>query len=143
MAERWRCSIWRAHTEHWSNSIRPSKPIRRRLALVTIPTFVRRRAETCARGQCEGDLEILDKLSGAVEQTAEYLYQRGATVSALGGNPTEVVALFERAVAADPKHAGALFGLAMENDRHGNDDTAIDLYERSGRARSQAISARC
>ena len=68
---------------------------------------------------------------GAVEQTAEYLYQRGATVSALSGNPSEVVALFERAVAADPKHAGALFGLAMENDRHGNDETAIDLYERS------------
>ena len=32
-------------------------------------------------------------LSGAVEQTAEYLYQRAATVSALGGNPDEVVAL--------------------------------------------------
>ena len=27
---------------------------------------------------------------GAVEQTAEYLYQRAATVSALGGNPSEV-----------------------------------------------------
>ena len=74
---------------------------------------------------------MLDKLSGAVEQTAEYLYQRGATVSALSGNPTEVVALFERAVAADPKHSGALFGLAMENDRRGNDDIALDLYERS------------
>ena len=79
-------------------------------------------------------MEALDKLSGAVEQTAEYLYQRGATVSSLQGSPAEVVALFERAVAADPKHAGALFGLAMENDRHGNDDAAIDLYERSYRA---------
>ena len=46
-------------------------------------------------------LEPLDKLSGAVEQTAEYLYQRAATVSALGGNPTEVIALYERAVDAD------------------------------------------
>ena len=82
-------------------------------------------------GNAKGALEVLDKLSGAVEQTAEYLYQRGATVSVLSGNPAEVVALYERAVAADPKHAGALFGLAMENDRHGNDDTAIDLYERS------------
>ena len=68
---------------------------------------------------------------GAVEQTAEYLYQRGATVAALGGNPHEVVALYERAVEADPNHAGALFGLAMENDRRGNDETALDLYERS------------
>ncbi len=82
-------------------------------------------------GNAKGALEVLDKLSGAVEQTAEYLYQRAATVSVLSGNPAEVVALYERAVAADPKHAGALFGLAMENDRHGNDDTAIDLYERS------------
>jgi len=38
--------------------------------------------------------------NGAIEQTAEYLYQRGATVAALCGSPTEVVALFERAVEA-------------------------------------------
>jgi DNA-directed RNA polymerase subunit alpha len=84
-----------------------------------------------ASGDARGALATLDGLSGAVEQTAEYLYQRGATVSTLGGNPSEVVALFERAVEADPNHAGALFGLARENDRHGNDDIALDLYERS------------
>ncbi len=76
-------------------------------------------------------LAILDRLSGAVEQTAEYLYQRGATVAAIGGNPTEVVALYERAVDTDRNHAGALFGLALENDRYGNDDIALDLYKRS------------
>ena len=74
---------------------------------------------------------MLDQLSGAVEQTAEYLYQRGATVASLGGNPSEVVALFERAVEADRSHPGALFGLALENDRHGNDDVALELYKRS------------
>src|SRR5262249_23140563 len=68
---------------------------------------------------------------GPVEQTADYLYQRGATVAALGNNPGETVALFERAVEADPHHPGALFGLAMENDRRGNDDQAMELYERS------------
>jgi DNA-directed RNA polymerase subunit alpha len=78
-----------------------------------------------------GALATLDSLSGAVEQTAEYLFQRGATVSALGGSPAEVVALFERAVEADPNHSGALFGLAKESDRRGNDEVAIDLYERS------------
>ena len=41
------------------------------------------------------------------------------------------VALLERAVAADGSHAGALFGLALENDRHGNDIYARDLYERA------------
>ena len=83
------------------------------------------------QGNPKGALQVLDNLSGAVEQTAEYLYQRGATISALGGNPLEVVALLERAVEADPRHPGALFGLAVENDRRGNDDTAIQLYERS------------
>ena len=65
------------------------------------------------------------------------------TVAALGGNPTEVVALFERAVEADRKHAGALFGLAMENDRRGNDETALDLYERAAAHVSRPTSARC
>ena len=76
-------------------------------------------------------LAVLDRLSGAIEQTAEYLAQRAATVSAIGGNPTEVVALFERAVEVDRHHPGALFGLAMENDRRGNDDMAMELYKRS------------
>ncbi len=82
-------------------------------------------------GSAAAALSILDGLSGAVEQTAEYLYQRGSTVAALGGNPHEVVALYERAVEADRNHAGALFGLALENDRRGNDDIALELYKRS------------
>ncbi len=82
-------------------------------------------------GNTQGALQLLDNLSGAVEQTAEYLYQRGATVSALGGNPTEVIALLERAVEVDPGHSGALFGLAVENDRRGNDEYALELYQRS------------
>ena len=53
-------------------------------------------AGECALGRAEalryaGDaaaaLAVLDSLSGAIEQTAEYLSQRAATVSALGGNP--------------------------------------------------------
>jgi len=84
-----------------------------------------------ASGNLTAAMASLDGLSGAVEQTADYLYQRGATVAAVGGNPAEVVALFERAVESDPNHAGALFGLARENDRRGNDDTALDLYERA------------
>jgi DNA-directed RNA polymerase subunit alpha len=94
----------------------------------------------CALGRAEAQrygndpraaLSTLDSLSGAIEQTAEYLAQRAATVAVLGGNPQEVVALYERAVEADRNHAGALFGLALENDRRGNDDTAMDLYKRA------------
>ncbi len=41
----------------------------------------------------EEALKLLDSLSGAVEQTAEYLYQRSATVQAMGGSREEVIAL--------------------------------------------------
>ncbi|TWT36162.1 DNA-directed RNA polymerase subunit alpha [Posidoniimonas corsicana] len=81
--------------------------------------------------QPEEALKLLDSLSGAVEQTAEYLYQRSATVQAMGGSRDEVVAYLERAVSVDDSHAGALFGLALENDRHGNDQEARELYERA------------
>ncbi len=83
------------------------------------------------RGDAQGAMKILDQLFGPIEQTADYLYQRGATVSAIGGNPGEAVRLFERAVDSDAQHAGALFGLALENDRRGNDQAALELYERS------------
>lgn len=76
-------------------------------------------------------LKVLDELFGPIEQTAEYLYQRGATVAAIGGNPSEVVALYERAVELESTHAGALFGLALENDRRGNDEKAFELYAKS------------
>ena len=82
-------------------------------------------------GDPQAALAVLDGLSGAVEQTADYLYQRGATVATLGGNPLEVVALYERAVEVDGRHAGALFGLALENDRRGNDELALQYYEKS------------
>src|SRR5208282_218952 len=63
--------------------------------------------DQCALGRAEAlryadnpqaALAVLDNLFGAVEHTAEYLYQRGATVAAVGGNPAEVIALYERAV---------------------------------------------
>lgn len=79
----------------------------------------------------EESLKELDSLSGAIEQTAEYLYQRGATIAAIGENPPEAVALYERAYEADRSHPGALFGLALENERHGNDDEALELYKRA------------
>ncbi|QDV13580.1 DNA-directed RNA polymerase subunit alpha [Rosistilla oblonga] len=85
-------------------------------------------------GNAEQALATLDNMFGPVEQSAEYLYQRGATVAVLGGNLPEAVALYERAIQANPQHAGALFGLAVENDRHGNDDTALELYERASKA---------
>ena len=82
-------------------------------------------------GDLEGAMGILDNMFGPVEQTAEYLYQRGATIAVLGTNPKEVIALYERAVEIDAEHSGALFGLGLENDRAGNDEKAIELYQRA------------
>jgi DNA-directed RNA polymerase subunit alpha len=82
-------------------------------------------------GRSEKALQQLDNMFGPVEQTSDYLYQRAATVARIGGNPHEVVALYERAVATNENHPGALFGLAMENDRRGNDDDALEYYKRA------------
>ena len=78
-----------------------------------------------------GAMAILDNMFGPVEQTAEYLYQRGATIAAGSDNPDEVCRLYERAVELEDTHPGALFGLAIENDRRGNDEKAIELYQRA------------
>lgn len=84
-----------------------------------------------ASGDAKAALAALDQLFGPVESTAEYLYQRATTVATIGGNPSEVVALYERAVATQENHPGALFGLALENDRRGNDEIALELYQRA------------
>lgn len=82
-------------------------------------------------GKVHEALELLNDMSGSVQQTAEYLYQRGITAMASGGTSDEVGNWFSRAVDADPLHPGALFGLAIENDRRGNDDDALELYKRA------------
>ncbi len=84
-----------------------------------------------AAGRTDEAMKLLDNMFGPVEQTAEYLYQRGATIAVRGDNPDEVIALYSRAVDADGRHTGALFGLALENDRRGNDDRALELYQRA------------
>ena len=92
-------------------------------------------------GRCQDGMTLLDELYGPIEQTAEYLCQRAATIAALGGNPTEVVALYERAVESDGAHPGALFGLAVENDRRGNDTEALQLYQRAANSFPSHVGA--
>ncbi|MFN9605840.1 MAG: DNA-directed RNA polymerase subunit alpha C-terminal domain-containing protein, partial [Planctomycetota bacterium] len=81
-------------------------------------------------GRREEALKLLDNIFGPVEQHPEYPYQRAATLAAIGGNLPEVIALYQRALQHNPKHAGALFGLAVEYDRMGNDQQAFELYQR-------------
>lgn len=92
-------------------------------------------------GKLEESMKLLDDMYGPIEQTADYLCQRAATVSAIGGNMPEAIALYERAVTTDENHAGALFGLALENDRQGNDEEALVLYERAASAFPTGIGA--
>ncbi len=82
------------------------------------------------QGKREDALKLLDNIFGPVEQHPEYPYQRAATLAAIGGNLPEVVALYQRALQSNPKHAGALFGLAVEYDRLGSDQHAFELYQR-------------
>lgn len=83
------------------------------------------------QGRLQDAMDILDNIFGPAEQTAEYNYQRGATVASRDGNFDEVLRLYNRAIQYDDKHPGALFGLALENDRKGNDGEALQLYERA------------
>lgn len=68
----------------------------------------------------------LEKLSGS---TAEYHYQRGSLLAA-DGELFEASAEFEKTLAIDRDHTGALFELAYINDLYGNDETAIEYYKR-------------
>ena len=85
-------------------------------------------------GRIEEGMAILDNIFGPAEQTSDYMYQRAATVAAVGGRMDEALALYQRAVQTDENHAGALFGLALENDRLGNDNESLELYERAAKA---------
>ena len=78
-------------------------------------------------GRIEQAMMLLDDIFGPAEQTAEYMYQRAATVASVGGRRDEAITLYQRAVQTDENHAGALFGLAWENDRMGNDEEALKL----------------
>ncbi|MEO1530017.1 MAG: tetratricopeptide repeat protein [Planctomycetota bacterium] len=92
-------------------------------------------------GRIEKAMMLLDDIFGPAEQTAEYMYQRAATVASVGGRRDEAITLYQRAVQTDENHAGALFGLAWENDRMGNDDEALKLYERAAKAFPSGVGA--
>jgi DNA-directed RNA polymerase subunit alpha len=92
-------------------------------------------------GRIENAMAILDDIFGPAEQTADYMYQRAATVAAIGGRLEEAITLYQRAIQTDENHAGALFGLALEYDRMGNDDESFALYERAGKAFPTGVGA--
>jgi DNA-directed RNA polymerase subunit alpha len=80
-------------------------------------------------GHIEEARKLLAELQKQGASSAEYHFQQGSILS-LDGELVLAAAEFEKALAMDKDHNGALFELAYINDLHGNDDTAIDYYKR-------------
>jgi DNA-directed RNA polymerase subunit alpha len=80
-------------------------------------------------GQVEEAQKLLSGLEPLAGSSAEYHFQRGSLLTA-EGELTQAASEFEKTLALDKDHSGALFELAYINDLYGNDDTAIDYYKR-------------
>lgn len=84
-----------------------------------------------AAGQLTAAAEVLDAAGGDETDSAELLAARGAVGVESGSSIEEVFAVLEKAVAADSGEPLALFCLGVLHDRMGNDDEAIECYQRS------------
>jgi DNA-directed RNA polymerase subunit alpha len=80
-------------------------------------------------GRIDEARKLLAELQKQGASSAEYHFQQGSILSH-DGELIPAAAEFEKALALDKDHNGALFELAYINDLHGNDDAAIDLYKR-------------
>ena len=74
--------------------------------------------------------KALKVIAGKAVSRADYSFQMGC-ILADRGDTFGAVEYFERAIDMDPFHGKALFWLANENSRQGNDEEAITLLERS------------
>ncbi|HEV3121603.1 MAG TPA: DNA-directed RNA polymerase subunit alpha C-terminal domain-containing protein [Isosphaeraceae bacterium] len=73
--------------------------------------------------------KALAKLENLAGSSSEFHFQRGC-MQASDGDLVHAAAEFEKALSLDKDHSGALFELAYINDLYGNDDTAIEFYNR-------------
>lgn len=76
--------------------------------------------------------KALDALAATAGNHAEFHYQTGCFI-AVEGDLQKAAESFEKALAADREHTGALFELAYINDLYGNDDVAIEYYKQCAR----------
>lgn len=81
-------------------------------------------------GQLEEAETDLKAIASKAVSRADYSFQMGC-ILADKGDTLGGIEYFERAVDMDPHHTRALFWLAGENARHGNDEEAIRLYEQA------------
>jgi DNA-directed RNA polymerase subunit alpha len=80
-------------------------------------------------GKLDDAKKILDHLEKTGGSSAEFHYQRGSLL-AVAGDLAKAAVEFEKTLAIDREHTGALFELAYINDLYGNDETAVDFYKR-------------
>jgi DNA-directed RNA polymerase subunit alpha len=73
----------------------------------------------------------LDSLTGPEATSADAHAARAVLLADEGAGPDAIAESLELALAADPGHTQALFFMGVLQDRFGNDDEAIDCYERS------------
>ncbi len=78
-------------------------------------------------GKSDEARKILEGLEKQAGSSAEFHYQKGSLLAA-DGELQAAAAEFEKTLAADRDHTGALFELAYINDLYGNDDAAVDFY---------------
>jgi len=64
-------------------------------------------------------------------KSAEFEAAKAGVLADSGAPPAEIATAYEKALAIDPGHSGALFALGVLHDRMGNDDEAKNCYERS------------
>ncbi len=81
-------------------------------------------------GEIDEAEDALRAIAAKAVSRADYSFQFGC-ILADRGDTLGAIEYFERAVDMDPYHSRALFWLANEHARQGNDDDAILLYERA------------
>lgn len=84
-----------------------------------------------AAGRLNEATAVLDGVGGVEADSAALLAARGAVGVESSAPVSEVFTQLEKAVAADPGEPLALFCLGVLHDRMGNDDEAIECYQRS------------
>lgn len=83
-------------------------------------------------GRVQEAMDILDNTFGPYEQTANTIISVVQPLPPADGHFDEnSTDFYNRTLQYDDRHPGALFGLALEHDRKGNDIEALNLYERA------------
>ena len=100
-----------------------------KLGYLPVESILRKAGAIRRCGRLEDAEELIRSTGADGARLAEYSYQMGC-ILADRGDTFGAIEYFERAVDMDHHHQRALFALAVQNSRHGDDDEAIQLYER-------------